>query len=151
MHSTLTRRGFVRAAASLILTGCALAPLTPALAKKKIDPNSPKGKWTGTYQTPDGTESGSVTLTITTVKKSSAASVRVVRGSLKFGSSAARFAGTYDTVRRLLVGGQIKAKGTVASLAVNLSADGHSLNGTWASSTFPGGGDAKAGTTVLSR
>jgi hypothetical protein len=142
-------RGVV--AITLLATVCVSSLIIPHARAARVNPDSPKGKWVGTYQSEDGMQSGNVTLTITKVKFPRGSSIGAVSGQLKLGSAKGKLAGAYISTARTLGCGTLVRRGTAASLDVVLSGDGNTLTGGYGTNTVPGGGNQVEGTVTLTR
>jgi hypothetical protein len=150
--STFTRRLFLRSATVAALALACVAPsLVPAVHAARVDPNSPKGKWAGTFQDENGTLSGNVTLTIANVKSQRGTPIFTTKGSLKLGAAKGSAPGIWSPSERFLTCATIVRRGTAASIAVNLSQDGNTLTGTYGTNTIPNGDNPTAGTVTLTR
>lgn len=139
------------AAVILLSAACLAITATGDAIAARTDPNSPKGKWAGTYMSEDGMQSGNVTLTITKVKFPPGSGIGAVSGQLKLGSAKGKLAGAYVSTARTLGCGTLVRRGTAASLDVVLSGDGSTLTGGYGTNSVPGGGNQVEGTVTLTR
>jgi hypothetical protein len=141
-------RGATLAALTLACTAPVLAPAAHAA---RVDPNSPKGKWAGTYQDEDGIHSGNVTVTVASVKAQRGTPIFMTKGSMKLGTAKGSSPGFWSPGERMFVCATLVRRGVAASISVTLSQDGNTLTGTYGTNTVPAGDDPHAGTITLSR
>ena len=136
---------------TVLALACVLPSLAPAAHAARVDPNSPKGKWSGTYQDEDGVHSGNVTLTISKLKAVPGSAGMIPNGSMKLGAAKGKLGGIYSSAERLLTVATMVRRGTAGSIAVTLSQDGNTLTGTYGTNSIPDGGNQHEGTITLSR